>query len=246
MVEQEKKKLTKVYRQTQNGNQQNVKRVSSTTKNNVKRKKSKTAKRKKKNVSSLKSKEKTNLVIGVTSLISLVLVMVVVGELFLLESSNANVIGNNTNVNGINVGGMDFGDATEKIATAFSKKAEDFELTLNYKEDSWTFSKEDFVINSNIHTILEEAYLRGTNGDYDSQKWTTNKILREGNSIKVAFNYVFLGLDEKIEDVLSKVEIKPVNSEVLFNSRSKSKFYITEEKVGYTVNREKLYEEIKQ
>lgn len=244
MAEQEKKKkLTKIYRQTKikNLNKKSSKNAVNNTKRTPTKKKKQTSK---KNTSTLKSKEKANLVIGVTSVVSLMLIMVVAGEIFLLNDSNSNIIGNNTNVNGINIGGMEFGDANEKITTAFSKKAEEFELTLNYKENSWTFSKDDFVVNSNIHTILEEAFLRGTNGEYDTQKNNTNKIIKEGNSIKVAFNYVFLGLDEKIEEVLTKIETKPIDSEVLFNSRSKNKFYITEEKVGYTVNREKLYDNI--
>ena len=242
--QEKKKKLTKIYRQRKVENLNLDSKVKPKTSSKKSSNKKRSSNKRKKNNSTLKSKEKANLVIGITSIVSLMLIMVVVGELFLLNDSNVNVIGNNTNVNGINIGGMEFGDANEKITTAFSKKAEDFELTLNYEGKEWKFSKEDFVVNSNIHTILEEAYLRGTNGEYNTQKWTTNKIIKEGNSIKVAFNYVFLGLDEKIENVLSQIETKPIDSEVLFNSRSKNKFYITDEKVGYMVNREGLYEEI--
>lgn len=198
----------------------------------------------KKNISQNKSKDKAGIVIGATSIISLLLIMVVFGELYLMDSSNSNVLSYNANVNGINVGGMELTKANEKLVSAFNEKAENFELNLSYKDKNWKLTNKDFEINSNIYSILEEAYLRGTNSSYEIQKNTTNQIIKNGGNVTVAFNYVFLGLDEKIDEILNEIEIAPTNSEVIFNSRSKAKFYITEEKNGYTVNKEKLYEEI--
>ncbi len=239
-------KLSKVYttKETKANKSSNNKIKNETTKN----KKSKTSKKtnnlKKSKNNKIKKKDKTGILIGATSIISLLLIMVVVGELYLMDSSNSNMLSYNANVNGINVGGMELSKANEKLVSAFNEKAENFELNLNYKDKRWTLTNSDFEINSNIHTILEEAYLRGTNSSYEIQKENTNKIIKNGGTVNVAFNYVFLGLDEKIDEILSEIELEPVNSEVVFNSRSKAKFYITDEKNGYKVNKEKLYDEI--
>ena len=239
-------KLSKVYttKETKANKSSNNKIKNETTKNKKSKTNKKTNNLKKSKNNKIKKKDKTGILIGATSIISLLLIMVVVGELYLMDSSNSNMLSYNANVNGINVGGMELSKANEKLVSAFNEKAENFELNLNYKDKRWTLTNSDFEINSNIHTILEEAYLRGTNSSYEIQKENTNKIIKNGGTVNVAFNYVFLGLDEKIDEILSEIELEPVNSEVVFNSRSKAKFYITDEKNGYKVNKEKLYDEI--
>lgn len=239
-------KLSKVYttKETKANKSSNNKIKNETTKNKTSKTSKKTNNLKKSKNNKIKKKDKTGILIGATSIISLLLIMVVVGELYLMDSSNSNMLSYNANVNGINVGGMELSKANEKLVSAFNEKAENFELNLNYKDKRWTLTNSDFEINSNIHTILEEAYLRGTNSSYEIQKENTNKIIKNGGTVNVAFNYVFLGLDEKIDEILSEIELEPVNSEVVFNSRSKAKFYITDEKNGYKVNKEKLYDEI--
>lgn len=227
------KNLTSKSKSSKNKNQ------TKTTKSNIK----KSSTKNKSNLKS-KSKDKTTIVVGATSLITLVLVMIICGEVFLMEKSNGAVITRNTTINGINVGGMELKDANQKLVTAFNKKAEEFELNLNYDGKTWSLNNKDFEINSDIHTILDEAYMRGTNSNYDVQKQTYSNVIKEGNAIKVAFNYVFLGLDEKIEDILRGIETEPQDSEILFNSRAKNKFTITDSKAGLKVDREKLYNEI--
>lgn len=221
-----KRKLTSVYRTKKVENKN--------TKTNNKHKSS----------SAIKKNDKTSTIISVTSIVSVLLLMVVVGEMYMIDNSNGGELSKNTTINGIDVGGMDLSTASNTISTAFAKKAEQFKLVLNYQDDSWELNAKDFEINSNIHTILEEAYERGTNSTIDIQKTNIEKIVKNGDSINVAFNYVFVGLDEKIEDILTNIETEPIDSEVIFNSRSKTKFSITDGVDGKKVNREKLYKEI--
>lgn len=68
--------------------------------------------------------------------------------------------------------------------------------------------------------------------------------MSDGKNTQIAFNYIFVGLDEKICEILEEVETPAVNSEVIFNSRSSNKFTITEEKNGYKVDLDKLYSKI--
>ena len=127
-------KLSKVYttKETKANKSSNNKIKNETTKN----KKSKTSKKtnnlKKSKNNKIKKKDKTGILIGATSIISLLLIMVVVGELYLMDSSNSNMLSYNANVNGINVGGMELSKANEKLVSAFNEKAENFELNLNF------------------------------------------------------------------------------------------------------------------
>ena len=181
-------------------------------------------------------------VVGVTSIISLMLLMVVVGEVYILNNTDSNALAKNTTINGIDVGGMEISKASEKVITAFNTRADNFKLVLKYKDREWVFDDADFEVNSDIHMILEEAYERG--GTNDIRKSNINKITKDGKDVSIAFNYVFLGLDDKIEDILSTIETKPINSEIIFNSRTDNKFTITDGKVGYMVDRDMLYKNI--
>ncbi|MCI5714667.1 MAG: VanW family protein [Firmicutes bacterium] len=193
----------------------------------------------------LKRDNANKLLLGLST-ISLVLIMVVVGQFFIMESTDpSNVIHNGTMINGVNVGGLESIEAEQLIYDVFKEKSEDFSLKINYNDKSWEFDKDDFKVNSEIHTIIEEAQKRNALlDDYDDSKQTIDSMTKEGNSINVAFNYIFVGLDEKIEDIIKEIEIEPVDSQIIFNANNKKCFEITKDKNGLRVNKEQLYHDI--
>lgn len=193
----------------------------------------------------LKRDNANKLLLGLST-ISLVLIMVVVGQFFIMESKEpSNVIHNGTMINGVNVGGLESIEAEQLIYDVFKEKSEDFSLKINYNDKSWEFDKDDFKVNSEIHTIIEEAQKRNALlDDYDESKQTIDSMTKEGNSINVAFNYIFVGLDEKIEDIIKEIEIEPVDSQIIFNANNKKCFEITKDKNGLRVNKEQLYHDI--
>ncbi|MDY5042153.1 MAG: VanW family protein [Eubacteriales bacterium] len=193
----------------------------------------------------LKRDNANKLLLGLST-ISLVLIMVVVGQFFIMESTDpSNVIHNGTMINGVNVGGLESIEAEQLIYDVFKEKSEDFSLKINYNDKSWEFDKDDFKVNSEIHTIIEEAQKRNALlDDYDESKQTIDSMTKEGNSINVAFNYIFVGLDEKIEDIIKEIEIEPVDSQIIFNANNKKCFEITKDKNGLRVNKEQLYHDI--
>lgn len=193
----------------------------------------------------LKRDNANKLLLGLST-ISLVLIMVVVGQFFIMESKDpSNVIHNGTMINGVNVGGLESIEAEQLIYDVFKEKSEDFSLKINYNDKSWEFDKDDFKVNSEIHTIIEEAQKRNALlDDYDESKQTIDSMTKEGNSINVAFNYIFVGLDEKIEDIIKEIEIEPVDSQIIFNANNKKCFEITKDKNGLRVNKEQLYHDI--
>lgn len=195
-----------------------------------------------KKVKVLKRDNAGKLLVGLCA-ISLVLVMAVVGQFFVLESKDpTNVIKSGTVINGVNVGGMEAVDAEQLIYEVFTKKSEDFNLTIKHKNRSWVYTKDDFKVNSEIHTIIEEAQKRNEIvDDYSKQTKVLNNMAEQGVSVNVAFNYIFVGLDEKIEQIIKEIEYAPVDSEIIFNANNKNCFNITEHKLGLRVNKEELY-----
>ena len=193
----------------------------------------------------LKRDNANKLLLGLST-ISLVLIMVVVGQFFIMESTDpSNVIHNGTMINGVNVGGLESIEAEQLIYDVFKEKSEDFSLKINYNDKSWEIDKDDFKVNSEIHTIIEEAQKHNALlDDYDESKQTIDSMTKEGNSINVAFNYIFVGLDEKIEDIIKEIEIEPVDSQIIFNANNKKCFEITKDKNGLRVNKEQLYHDI--
>lgn len=193
----------------------------------------------------LKRDNANKLLLGLSA-ISLVLVMVVMGQFFIMESEDpSNVIENGTMINGVNVGGMDYYDAEKLIYDVFKEKSENFSLTLKYKDKTWTFDKDDFKVNSEIHTIIEEAQKRNEIVEsYEKQTETLKDLQNYGASVNVAFNYIFVGLDEKIDEIIKEIEIEPVNSEIKFNAENSNPFEVTEHKNGLRVNKEQLYFDI--
>ena len=193
----------------------------------------------------LKRDNANRLLLGLSA-ISLVLVMVVMGQFFIMESEDpSNVIENGTMINGVNVGGMDYYDAEKLIYDVFKEKSENFSLTLKYKDKTWTFDKDDFKVNSEIHTIIEEAQKRNEIVEsYEKQTETLKDLQNDGASVNVAFNYIFVGLDEKIDEIIKEIEIEPVNSEIKFNAEKSKPFEVTEHKNGLRVNKEQLYFDI--
>lgn len=193
----------------------------------------------------LKRDNANKLLLGLSA-ISLVLVMVVMGQFFIMESEDpSNVIENGTMINGVNVGGMDYYDAEKLIYDVFKEKSENFSLTLKYKDKTWTFDKDDFKVNSEIHTIIEEAQKRNEIVEsYEKQTETLKDLQNDGASVNVAFNYIFVGLDEKIDEIIKEIEIEPVNSEIKFNAQNSNPFEVTEHKNGLRVNKEQLYFDI--
>lgn len=195
----------------------------------------------------MKRDNTTKLLIAL-SLISLVLIMVVAGQFFVLENKfPSNTLSRGTTINGINVGGLSFKEAENIIATTFGNKAESFNLTIKYKDKSWSFGKEDFKVNSQIHTIIEEAAKREAIADNkELAQNTLAEFEKQGVKINVAFNYIFVGLDDKINEILKEIEIEPVNSELSFTPSGTKNFIITHDKPGLRVNKEKLYADINQ
>lgn len=193
----------------------------------------------------ISSKQKTNKILAVLTLITLGITTLIIGQFLILDHNTNQILPDGTVINGYNLSGMSRTEASAVLVNKFNEKADDFSLTINHEDTNWTFNKQDFEVNSDIHTILEASELKKNYFTNEEERTTLiSQFEKLGGSINIAFNYMFVGLDEKIEQIIKSVEIPPVDSTITFNPHSKNLFTITESKNGKRVDRNALYKDI--
>lgn len=160
--------------------------------------------------------------------------------------SNNQEFSSGTLINGIEVGGLKLYEASDVVASQINEQAQTFTLTLTYQDQQWEFDKDDFKVSSNIHTVIEEAYQRDqVNQSYETQVDTLSTMQEQGNNIVVSLNYIFAGLDDRIEDIAEQIEYEAEPSVLGFRpSNADNPFVITDHKLGLKVNKEQLYNDI--
>ena len=202
----------------------------------------KTTKSKSKAIS---SKQKTNKILAILTLITLTITILIIGQFLILDHNTNQILPDGTVINGYNLSGMSKAEASVILTNKFNEKADDFRLTINHEDQKWTFEKEDFHVNSEIHTILEASELK-QDYFYNEEERTTliSQFEKVGGSINIAFNYMFVGLDEKIEEIIKSVEIPPVDSTITFHPDKKELFTITDSLNGKRVDKNALYKDI--
>ena len=193
----------------------------------------------------MSSKQKTNRILAILTLITLAITAVIIAQFLVLDHNTNKILPDGTIINGYNLSGMSKAEASVILKDKFDQKADHFNLTINSKEKTWTFDKEDFQVNTDIHTVLEASELK-ENYFEDSEARTTliSQFEKVGGSVNVAFNYMFVGLDEKIEEIIKSVEIEPIDSTITFTPDAKKPFEISESVSGLRVDRNKLYKDI--
>ena len=193
----------------------------------------------------LSSKQKTNKILAILTLISLAITMAIIAQLLIIDHNTNHIIPDGTVINGINVSGMSKNEASAILTNKFEEKADKFQLTITNDDNSWTFGREDFAVNSDIHTILDASEHRKEYFDNKEERVTLiSQFEKFGSSVNVAFNYMFVGLDEKIEEIIKEVETEPIDSTITFDPNSTKLFEITESVSGKRVDRAKLYKDI--
>jgi len=193
-----------------------------------------------------KSKQKTNNILAILTLCTLAITAIIIGQFAILDNTTNKILQKGTVINGYNLSGMSKDEAKIMLLNNFEEKAEDFKLTINEpkSKQTWEFDKNDFEINEDINSILEVSQDKNSLlGKKEEPPTLLSQFNKAGGAINVSFNYIFLGLDEKIEKIISDIEIKPKNSEIKFSENSDD-FEITESKNGVRVDKTKLYNDI--
>jgi len=193
----------------------------------------------------LTAKQRTNKTLAILTLITLAITTIIIGQFMILDYNTNKLLHEGTVIHGYNLSGMSKDEANVILIDKFEEKRDDFELTIKNNDKTWTFNKEDFSVNSDIHTVLDMSQDQNIllNKKEDQIEFLDQFDII-GGSVNLAFNYIFIGLDEKINNIISEVEKEPINSEIRFTPNEKNIFQISESKNGLRVDRNKLYNDI--
>ena len=157
-----------------------------------------------------------------------------------LERKNAVAFACPISLCGINLDGLTKLEAETKINEHLAQSKQDINLKINYKNKNWYFDNDNFIIKSNIHTVLDEMYKYNKKFATLNKFQMAEKIKKMGFEKKVALNYVFVGMEDKLNKIIDEVEEPFENAEVFFNNKTK-KLDFSNEKIGIKVNKEQLY-----
>ena len=148
----------------------------------------------------------------------------------------------NVVIGGVNVKGLTKSQAENKINNALKNKIDNIDITLKYKDKEWKYNSEDFVVSSDIHTIVDDAFRYQLVSSDSKNK--IDRINKAGVNYDLAFNKIFVNFKDKINEIKSEIEETPVNSEVEFLPNTKEIFKISKSQNGLKLNEDKLYSEI--
>jgi len=190
-------------------------------------------------------KAKGNKILNILTIITSVILaigLIILGVQVFTSSNEKNKFTENVVISGVNVKGLNKEQAENKVNNNLKNKIDNLKLKLTYKDKVWEYTSEDFVVSTNIHTIIDDAFRYAKLNS--NTRESINEITKQGYNFDIAFNHIFVNFKEKVEQIKDEINKKPVNSEVEFLPNSKELFKISKSQNGQKLNEDKLYSEI--
>ena len=167
------------------------------------------------------------------------------GGYFLSKTTNQEqTFRQNTTISGVDVSGLTRMQAQDKLNATMDATAQDVTLDIVYKDKVWSFNGSNFEVNSNIDDIVQSVYNKKRSGDYYQNVTLVKQIQDMGFDSSVALNYVFCGMEEKVNSIVAEIEQSPQDATITFYPNSSTMFNITPHTVGISVDKVKLYDDI--
>ena len=178
--------------------------------------------------------------------ISAIIVCAFVCGGYFLSRSQSDTFKQNTTISGVDVGGLTLAQAQDKLNSFIDATAADITLDITYKDKIWSFNGSNFEVNSNIDKIVEQVYKKNRSGDFYQTMRTVKQIQDMGFTSSIALNYVFNGMEEKIDSIIAEIEQPSQDAQINFYPDSNPMFVVTPHQNEIKVNVEQLYDDINQ
>ena len=189
----------------------------------------------------MKGKKILNILVTITTIILIIGVIVLAVQVF-TTNNEKNQFTENVVISGVSVNGLTKYEAENKVSETLKNKVNNIKIKLKYKDKEWNYNSEDFKVNTEVHTIVSEAFkyskLNKTNSN------AGEIILKQGYNYDIAFNHIFLNFKDKIKQIKEEIETSPINSEVEFLPSTKEIFKISKSQNGLKLDEESLYSDI--
>ena len=118
---------------------------------------------------------------------------------------------------------------------------DDTVFNLSYKNKIWTFKGSDFNIDSNIFTINARINRFNKNVNRQNKVQILNKLVDIKITPEIAFNYIYLGFNNKINNIAKNIEKNQQNAKLLLN---KDEINIKNEIIGIKINKNLFYDKL--
>ena len=135
---------------------------------------------------------------------AIIAIAIIMGSYFIFADQKEKVFLQNTTVGGVDVSGLNLASATEKLNQSIDSKCINAGITLKYNDNEWYFGGGNFTAVSNSANVLEKVLRKGDSGDFAA----TDESL--------AIEYVFNGMEDKLEEVFAEIEREPQDAEITF------------------------------
>lgn len=152
----------------------------------------------------------------------------------------------NTQINGINVAGMEKIEVANMISAKLLNDKDEISIELTYKNKKWILKGNDFENNSNIFPIIQQAFEKGRSGSIIERINTVRDIKQNGYFSYISYRSILGGFDTKIDEIIAEINTNPIEPKISFNPNTKEgqMFKLNEGVNGILVNKEQLYYEI--
>jgi len=111
-------------------------------------------------------------------------------------------------------------------------------FNLHYENKIWTMSARDFELNSKVFTLDARINNNNRNGTKQDKIKLINKLIEINIEPEIAFNYIYLGFNNKLNKIQKNIEKKSKNAEI---SIKNNKINIKKEIIGIKINKYLLY-----
>ena len=118
------------------------------------------------------------------------------------------------------------------------------EITFVYQNKTWFWSDDELLNKVKNFEHWSQAQKNGRMGNVEERIELTKKINKLGFSLQESFEYVFYGINNKIDAICEHVNKQAVDATMKFTPNSVNVFKFTNEQIGYKVNKDKLYKQI--
>lgn len=142
------------------------------------------------------------------------------------------IFGENTKINGLDVGGMSIAEAENVVLTDMLNSKNEIEIELLYKDKSWTLNGQDFEVCNNLKPVIVQLSKKNVGGEENE------------NDFQISYAKVFSNIDSKIDLIVDEIEREEILPSLIFNPNSDEIFSVDIGQTKLSVDKEKLKSEI--
>lgn len=127
---------------------------------------------------------------------------------------------------------------TTNVGVVYAYSPEHIEFTYNNKIFEYTLNSN--IKTSNIFSIHNEINKYNRFGTKQERQELLSKMLKIGFDKRMALDYIFPNLSNKIDSIAKSIYKKPVDSKLTINKNSENVFKISEEQIGFCLDKNAL------